>query len=61
MLDDERCLHVAPCSFHIFGLLKKAVKSRMFGLVNILQEAVAVVVVQWFRRWFREFFADGVH
>jgi hypothetical protein len=56
---DERCLHLAPCSCHIFGLLKKALKSRMFALVNNVQEAVAVV--QWFWHWFREFFADGIH
>ena len=57
MPHDERCLHLALCSFCIFGLLKKALKSRMFALVNSVQEADAVV--QWFRRWFREFFAEG--
>jgi len=47
MPHDERCLHLAPCSFHILELLKNALKSRMFALVNNMQEAVAVV--QWFR------------
>jgi len=46
MPHDERCLHLAPCSLHIFGVLKNALKSRMFALVINVQEAVAVV--QWF-------------
>ena len=47
MPHDERCLHLALCSFHILRLLKSAFKSRMFPLVDNVQEAVAVV--QWFR------------
>jgi hypothetical protein len=35
----------------------KALRSRMFALVNNIPEAV----VQWFRQQFKEFFADWIH
>jgi len=48
---------LAPCDFHVFGPLKKALKGRRFTDNDEVRETVE----EWFCTQPKTFFTDGIH